>query len=132
MDSTTAVPLSLGRARFASIEQRIALLAMQSVCAWHGCTKPGIELEAHHLRSYLDGGETSLDNLILLCREHHRCNNDRRDGAGGKGYFTKDARTGAVRHHPARGGPARETATYHYRRAPGQRVHDPPLFEDSA
>ena len=132
LDSATGVPLSLGRARFASIGQRLVLLAMQSVCAWNGCTKPGIELEAHHLRSYLDGGETAIDNLILLCREHHRCNNDRRDGAGGKGYFTKDPETGVVRHHPARGGPATETGTYQYRRAPGQRAKDPPLFKDSA
>jgi hypothetical protein len=26
---------------------------------------------AHHLRHWMDGGATSLDNLILLCRRHH-------------------------------------------------------------
>lgn len=122
LDSATAVPLSMGRARFASVEQRILLLAMQAVCAWNGCTKPGIELEAHHLIPYLQGGLTSIDNLLLLCREHHRCNNDERDGSGGKGYFDKDPHTGTVYHHPAGGGPPTPTTTYQYRQSPGQRL----------
>lgn len=89
------------------------------MCAWNGCTKPGIELEAHHLHSYNDGGETAIDNLVLLRRKHHRCNNDKRDGSGGKGHFTKDPATGKVQHHPARGGPARQATTYQYARVPG-------------
>lgn len=28
--------------------------------------------DAHNLRSWADGGTTSLDNLVLLCRHHHR------------------------------------------------------------
>jgi hypothetical protein len=28
--------------------------------------------DAHHLEHWLDGGATSLDNLTLLCRRHHR------------------------------------------------------------
>jgi len=27
---------------------------------------------AHHVRHWPDGGETALENLILLCRPHHR------------------------------------------------------------
>ena len=27
---------------------------------------------AHHVQHWIDGGETSLDNLILLCGHHHR------------------------------------------------------------
>jgi hypothetical protein len=26
----------------------------------------------HHIIAWLDGGETNLDNLCLLCRFHHR------------------------------------------------------------
>jgi hypothetical protein len=40
-----------------------------------GCQFPGCGLkfcEAHHLKHWADGGETSLDNLVLLCRRHHR------------------------------------------------------------
>ena len=121
LDSATGVPLSLGRARFASVEQRLVLLATQGVCAWHGCTKPGVELEAHHLQSYLNGGLTDLDNLILLCREHHRCNNDNRDGAGGKGHFEKDPDTWDITHHPADGGPPKTTTTWQFTQSPGQR-----------
>ncbi|WJY98255.1 DUF222 domain-containing protein [Corynebacterium fournieri] len=122
LDSATGVPLSLGRTRLASVEQKMVLLAMQSVCAWNGCTKPGVELEAHHLESYLSGGLTSIENLVLLCREHHMCNNDHKDGAGNKGYFDRDPANGDVHYYPANGDPPRHTSTYQYRNSPGQRV----------
>jgi len=28
--------------------------------------------DAHHVRHWVDGGATRLDNLVLLCRRHHR------------------------------------------------------------
>lgn len=40
-----------------------------------GCRFPGCELafcDAHHVEHWADGGETKLDNLVLLCRRHHR------------------------------------------------------------
>ncbi len=40
-----------------------------------GCRYPGCGLrftDAHHIRHWADGGETSLPNLVLLCRRHHR------------------------------------------------------------
>jgi hypothetical protein len=40
------------------------------------CRFPGCECssytDAHHIKHWADGGETSLDNLITLCRFHHR------------------------------------------------------------
>jgi hypothetical protein len=40
-----------------------------------GCRFPGCGLrftDAHHVKHWADGGETSLNNLVLLCRRHHR------------------------------------------------------------
>ncbi len=40
-----------------------------------GCRFPGCGLrftDAHHVRHWADGGQTKLDNLVLLCRFHHR------------------------------------------------------------
>jgi hypothetical protein len=40
-----------------------------------GCRFPGCGLrftEAHHVVHWADGGETSLENTLLLCRYHHR------------------------------------------------------------
>jgi hypothetical protein len=40
-----------------------------------GCRFPGCAsrfCDAHHVRHWIDGGRTRLDNLVLLCRRHHR------------------------------------------------------------
>jgi hypothetical protein len=40
-----------------------------------GCRFPGCGLrftDAHHIVHWADGGETKLDNTLLLCRTHHR------------------------------------------------------------
>jgi hypothetical protein len=40
-----------------------------------GCRFPGCAVtfcDAHHVEPWSEGGETKLDNLILLCRRHHR------------------------------------------------------------
>ena len=41
-----------------------------------GCRFPGGAcrrfVDAHHIHHWADGGETSMDNLVLLCRKHHR------------------------------------------------------------
>jgi hypothetical protein len=35
------------------------------------CDRPATWCDAHHLKSWLLGGPTNVDNLILLCRRHH-------------------------------------------------------------
>jgi hypothetical protein len=40
-----------------------------------GCRFPGCGLrftDAHHVKHWADGGETSLRNVLLLCKHHHR------------------------------------------------------------
>ncbi len=40
-----------------------------------GCRFPGCGLrftDAHHIVHWADGGETKLDNCLLLCKSHHR------------------------------------------------------------
>ena len=39
-------------------------------CAFPGCSRQLID--GHHIRNWIDGGETKLENLVSLCRRHHR------------------------------------------------------------
>jgi hypothetical protein len=66
------VPLSVGRKRrtFAGALQR-ALRRRDNACTFPGCTNR-IFLEGHHIQHWADGGETSLQNTVLLCTLHHR------------------------------------------------------------
>ena len=40
-------------------------------CQFPGCTANRY-IDAHHIEHWADGGPTDLDNLMLLCRFHHR------------------------------------------------------------
>jgi HNH endonuclease len=40
-------------------------------CAFPGCTQVH-HTDAHHIRHWADGGQTDIDNLVQLCRHHHR------------------------------------------------------------
>jgi len=48
------------------------LLARDQGCRWPGCDRPGSHCDAHHVIWFEHGGSTSVDNLVLLCRRHHR------------------------------------------------------------
>ena len=48
-----------------------ALLGRDKCCRFPGCTHEKW-LDAHHVVHWADGGETSLDNTVLLCSKHHR------------------------------------------------------------
>lgn len=64
-------PLSVGR-KTRSIPPAIlrALHARDGGCRFPGCTNSRF-VDGHHIRHWADGGETSLKNLVLLCRHHH-------------------------------------------------------------
>jgi hypothetical protein len=63
--------LSVGRrTRTISPALRRALEIRDRGCRFPGC---GLRFtDAHHVKHWADGGETSLDNCVLLCRHHHR------------------------------------------------------------
>jgi hypothetical protein len=66
-------PLEVGRTtRVVSAAQRAALVVRDGGCALAGCDRPPAWCEAHHLRHWLHGGPTNLENLALVCRAHHR------------------------------------------------------------
>ncbi len=58
------------RTRTISPALRRALEARDRGCRFKGC---GLRFtDAHHVKHWADGGETSLGNLLLLCAHHHR------------------------------------------------------------
>jgi Domain of unknown function (DUF222)/HNH endonuclease len=70
-------PLEVGRAtRVVSPAQRTALSVRDGGCRFPGCDRPPGWCEAHHVRHWLHGGATDLDNLVLLCWTHHRAVHD--------------------------------------------------------
>jgi hypothetical protein len=65
--------LDTGRARrLATGPLRRAVIARDRGCAFPDCDRPPRWCDCHHLISWADGGRTDLDNLVLLCRRHHR------------------------------------------------------------
>jgi Domain of unknown function (DUF222)/HNH endonuclease len=65
---------------------RRALRARDGGCRFPGCTHHRF-VDAHHIRHWTDGGETSIENLVHLCRRHHRLIHEggftvERDGEG--------------------------------------------------
>ncbi len=64
--------LDLGRTtRLVSTALWLALVLRDQHCAFPGCTRLPIACDAHHITHWADGGSTSLDNLVMLCRRHH-------------------------------------------------------------
>ena len=48
------------------------LVTRDQHCRFPNCSRPPLMRHAHHLEHWADGGATSLTNMILLCRHHHR------------------------------------------------------------
>ena len=63
--------LNVGRrTRTISPALRRALAARDRQCRFPGCQNR--RCDSHHVQHWADGGATALDNLVLLCRRHHR------------------------------------------------------------
>lgn len=65
-------PMNVGRrARTFTAGMRRLLVVRDRGCAFPGCTRPPKHCDAHHIRHWSEGGETSVENAVLLCRHHH-------------------------------------------------------------
>jgi hypothetical protein len=87
--------LSLGRKRRTlSPALRRALAARDRGCRFPGCENKRF-VDGHHIRHWSQGGETNLDNLISLCRRHHRLVHER-------SYTVRFDEAGEAVHEPVR------------------------------
>jgi hypothetical protein len=66
-------PLDIGYSDTVPAGIRNAVKARDRRCQWAGgCDQPASACEVHHLKHKADGGETSVDNCILICFFHHQ------------------------------------------------------------
>ena len=69
--NTPSLPLDIGRSRTIPGQIRRAVLLRDRHCAWPHCGRPAAHCDIHHLKHQADGGETSVQNCVLLCQYHH-------------------------------------------------------------
>ncbi|TMF98675.1 MAG: DUF222 domain-containing protein, partial [Chloroflexi bacterium] len=68
-----SLPVDVGRSRrLVDGGLRKALAVRDKHCQWPGCERPASWCDGHHLVHWVDGGETNLENTVLLCKRHHR------------------------------------------------------------
>jgi hypothetical protein len=91
-------PLDVGRKqRTVSTPLKRALHARDRGCTFPGCSRTRY-LDAHHVKHWAEGGETSASNLTLLCTYHHRLLHEggfqiRREVDGALRFVRADGRT---------------------------------------
>ena len=72
VDGIDGEPMNVGRKhRTVPTALKRALWSRDGGCSFPGCTHTRF-VDAHHIRHWADGGETSLENTALLCSAHHR------------------------------------------------------------
>ncbi|OLS98635.1 hypothetical protein BJF90_40885 [Pseudonocardia sp. CNS-004] len=72
LDDREGNRMYLGRSRRLATPAQVAALVARDGerCQFPGCTHTRY-LQAHHVRHWLHGGTTDIDNLILICSFHH-------------------------------------------------------------
>ena len=71
-DDENGDPLDVGRKqRTVSTPLRRALYARDRGCTFPGCHRKRY-LAGHHLTHWINGGETTPENMTLLCAYHHK------------------------------------------------------------
>ena len=72
-------PLDLGRKRrFHTEPQRIAIMLRDGGCAAIGCDWPPGMSHIHHKTAWVNGGNTSVADGVMLCPRHHTLAHDHR------------------------------------------------------
>ena len=72
LGSESEQPQAGQTSRSISGSQRKALVVRDKGCRFPGCDRPPDWTDAHHLQHWADGGKHVMENLVLLCRRHHR------------------------------------------------------------
>jgi hypothetical protein len=71
-DADAVTALDIGRkTRVIPPALRRALRARDGGCRFPGCSHQRF-VDGHHIRHWIQGGETKLTNLVLMCKRHHR------------------------------------------------------------
>ena len=69
--NTPSLPLDIGYSDGIPAHIRRAVLLRDRTCAWPRCGRSAVYSDVHHLRHKKDGGETSVQDCVLLCQFHH-------------------------------------------------------------
>ena len=101
-----AGPVNLYRTqRLANRKQRDLAKLTTPVCPVPGCHQGADFCEAHHITAWKHGGQTNINNLVMLCRYHNRVNDDdartasgvTRGAPGGESHRSRDWNRGRRR-----------------------------------
>lgn len=98
-----AIPI---RRRFADTNQRILLATELLVCPYPDCQEPAGRCQFHHIQAFSQGGETTTNNLVLLCKTHNGMNDDSPDHHR-NGRIERDPDTGDPHHKRTPNSPPR-------------------------
>ena len=89
VEDERGTPLDVGRKqRTVSTPLKRALWSRDRGCSFPGCHNTRY-VDAHHIHHWADGGDTSLENLTLLCTHHHTLLHE----GGSRSTATKAARS---------------------------------------
>jgi hypothetical protein len=103
VSDTEGGPLGVGRkTRSVPGSLRRALRRRDKGCRFPGCCNTRF-VDAHHVHHWADGGDTTMSNLILLCRRHHT--------------LLHEGRFSVAAHQPERG-----ATQFHFYRSSGSMV----------
>ncbi len=59
------------KTRLATPNQQRAIRIRDTGCIVPSCDRPAQWCDIHHIKPYARGGETSINNMVCLCRRHH-------------------------------------------------------------